>query len=470
MTNTVKIHLLLLCLTLTDLCGQTFKTNHNAALVLLRPTFEAGGASGPISSANALDPQGIAVHPQTGRIWISDAAWHRVTSFSPFPELTNGNVATIFLGQANYVSSSSGHSSQKANNPGRLTIGPDNNLILVDRLNHRLLVFANANILGFFPVASQVIGQSLFNTNASGITSSALESPTGAFVASNGDLWVADGGNNRVLRFPGYVAQGNGPTADLVLGQALFTTDALGSGADEMAFPTDLLIDSAGTLWVVDQGNNRILKFPNAAGLGNGAPATVVLGQAGFGTNLATTTATGFFGPNSIAMTPGGRLYVSDINNHRVVWFDNVASLPSGSPASGVLGQNDFTSNESATTRNRIRNPDQIALDSAGRLYVTQGFPARAVVFAPSPTIAVSGKKKVVTTKSRQIITGTSTALAGAGSVQWRIGKKGWKPAAGITSWRIKAKLSTGRNKIFVRSTDQAGMTSPEQRVTVIRR
>src|SRR4029077_954826 len=64
----------------------------------------------------------------------------------------------------------------------------------------------------------------------------------GLAIDSSGNLWVSDGLNNRVLRYPASAlgAQpSNDPAADLVLGQPDFVTTAL---------PKDFAITSKGTL------------------------------------------------------------------------------------------------------------------------------------------------------------------------------------------------------------------------------
>jgi hypothetical protein len=51
-----------------------------------------------------------------------------------------------------------------------------------------------------------------------------------------------------------------------------------------MASPVVTLIDPAGTLYVSENNNNRILLFKNAATKANGAPADGVIGQPDFTT------------------------------------------------------------------------------------------------------------------------------------------------------------------------------------------
>src|SRR5579872_6036672 len=78
-------------------------------------------------------------------------------------------------------------------------------------------------------------------------------------------LYVADAGNNRVLAWKNATAFTKGDFADKVIGQRDFlTTVPKGPGTDlitGLSSPAGLAVDNAGNLYVVDAGNNRILRY-----------------------------------------------------------------------------------------------------------------------------------------------------------------------------------------------------------------
>src|SRR5580658_8705313 len=163
----------------------------------------------------------------------------------------------------------------------------------------------NARVLGWNNVASYqmgnpadvVLGQSSTSSLAGNGTNDSLgfnqtSGPFGMAVdPATGNLYVADPGNNRILRFPAPFSNAGNFTPDAVIGQAAFTTNGAGASASALSSPVALAFDSAGNLWVSDNGNNRVVRFPAAtlAGLpGTTAPqADVVLGQKGFGSGTA---------------------------------------------------------------------------------------------------------------------------------------------------------------------------------------
>ncbi|HEY1336466.1 MAG TPA: hypothetical protein VGF59_03105, partial [Bryobacteraceae bacterium] len=95
-------------------------------------------------------------------------------------------------------------------------------------------------------------------------------------------LYVADSGNNRVLAWKNATAFRNGQPADLVIGQPdMFTTGPQGPGIGlqtGLFNPFGLAVRPNGDLWVVDGGNNRVLKYPKPFSQSDQFP-TQVIGQ-----------------------------------------------------------------------------------------------------------------------------------------------------------------------------------------------
>lgn len=154
----------------------------------------------------------------------------------------------------------------------------------------------------------------------------------------NGILYLPDYANSRILGFTTFPTTNNASAA-FALGQPGLTTNAVGTGAGQMTRPQSVKAGN-GKLLVSDYGNSRVLIW-NTPPTTSGAPADVVVGQAGFGTDTKATTRTGLSAPESIEVA-AGKLIVADSNNNRVLIWNSIPTT-NGAPADLVLGQGDFT-------------------------------------------------------------------------------------------------------------------------------
>ena len=259
---------------------------------------------------------------------------------------SDGMAAVKVLGQADFTSgTSSTTTASTLNIPWGVAVDPTSGKVFVlDTGNNRVLRFASQASLSNGANAEGVLGQADFTTVSAGASSTKMSgNVTGVAVGSDGTLWVADIGNNRVLRFASAASKPNGAAADGVLGQPDFTTVSAGASSTKMKYPYGVAVGSDGTLWVADSGNNRVLRFASAAGKANGDPADGVLGQANFTSNvgLPSASSTTINGTRGVAVDSNGTLWVTDGNNNRVLFFDpnpsSNANLSTLALSSGTL-------------------------------------------------------------------------------------------------------------------------------------
>jgi len=211
-------------------------------------------------------------------------------------------------------------------------------------------------------------------------------------------------GNNRVLRFDHAASKANGANADGVLGQLIFTANLPISGAGGMAYPTGIAIDGSGTLWVGDNFDNRVLRFNNAASKPNGASADGVLGQPDFTSANAANSQNGLNSPNGVAIDSSGTLWVADTGNNRVLRFDNATTKANGANADGVLGQAGFVTKGSSATQTTLYHPGGVTVDASGSVWVADSYNNRVLYFVsatlPTATPSPSNTATAIITDS----------------------------------------------------------------------
>ena len=229
--------------------------------------------------------------------------------------------------------------------------GDTPHLYVSDPYNHRVLGFRDVRKLVPGSAADIVIGQPDLATAVCNYPNGSLNLPTqsslcrpiGLLVDGNGNLYVADSYNGRVLRFPTPFSHQGNQQADVVLGKSTFSTPPITDAtARNMYIPYGLAFAGSNGLLVSDQGLNRVLYFPFNNGTftsaDDGAAATKVLGQPDFISSNSGTSDTGMSGPHHLSSDTDGRPYVTDSGNARVLIFDQILNLPNaGAHASFVL-------------------------------------------------------------------------------------------------------------------------------------
>ena len=176
--------------------------------------------------------------------------------------------------------------------------------------------------------------------------------------------------------------------ADVVLGQEDF--DSIGPGLQDGFQNVPAIASDGVRVAVADANNNRVLIW-NSIPMLNGRPPDVVVGQPDFENLLPGTSRETYRGPQAVWID-GGRLFVADTGNSRVLIYNSIPSS-NGAGADIVVGQPDFdTRPEPDLTQSNVEptvsgmlNPVSVTV-SNGRMLVTDlGF-NRVLIFNTVPT------------------------------------------------------------------------------------
>ncbi len=435
-----------------------FVSGQSADVVLGQTSFTANS---PGSLPNRFSyPESVAMDPTTGKVFVGDSNNYRILRFSSTAAAISGANPEAVIGQANFTANLANQG--VAVGPNGLSffyqifVDSQGRLWVADSSNNRVLCFYMASFLGNNPPADLVLGQGSFTTSTSATTATGMNYPAGVWVDADDTLWVADFDNNRVLRFDDVTSKIPGGAADGVLGQVNFTSAGSVTSASGMSAPSSLSVDEGGRLWVADTYNHRILRFDNPSALPNGSAASGVLGQLDFVANSRATTAAKLDNPYGVRAIADGSVWIGDWLNKRVIGHFNAASKPSGAAADVVLGQPDFTTATSGVSASKMEGPVNISPGPNGSLFVAEYGNHRVLRFSPvkSPTLAIV-TKPATTTRKKLTIRGT--AAGSLTSVQYKVGSGAPKTANGTTSWSFSAPLKRGKNVITVYAVGPGG-------------
>lgn len=345
-----------------------------SVLALCSPSCSNSGGGGGGGSSGGTDPSPeiSAVNPADGSTISADAliVVRFNKTMAPTTLRLGGNLAPESDGGiwsatalANDTLTVSPLGSWTAMSDRKLTVNasdPDGNPV-----STLLLTFQIPIDLRTGQDASVVVGQSDFTSgdeNQGGTTSaSGLSLPVGA--PSEGSLYLADQGNNRILGYISIPAT-SGAGADFVLGQTSFLEGSGSTSDSHFNLPLRTATDEDGRLLLLDSGNNRVMIWSSLPT--SNVAADVVVGQADFNSNLPGTTASTLSSPRGMAVA-GEMLIVADSGNNRVLLWDEIPTTD-GAPADVVVGQQTFESGDAGLSSSRLNDPGGVWSD--GRILV----------------------------------------------------------------------------------------------------
>lgn len=114
----------------------------------------------------------------------------------------------------------------------------------------------------------------------------------------------------------------------------------------------------------------------------NNMPAGGVLGQSDFTSNQSGSTSQSLNSPSGIAVDPTtGKLFVVDRYNNRVLRWSSADKMKNGSAAEAVLGQPDFKTVSNGLSASKLNDPLRAFVDNSGRLWVSDYLNNRVLRF-----------------------------------------------------------------------------------------
>ena len=271
------------------------------------PTYTAAFGTG------LNDPQGIAVDARNN-VWVTDAGQNRVEEFSGAGKLLHS-----------FTKSGAG----RLNGPTAIAVAPAGQVYVADTGDNRVVEYG---------ATGAFVRQ---YTTANG---KALSRPQGVATDAAGDLFVSDTGNSRVLEF--------GPTGAYL--------KSLTSG---LGRPEGLSLDASGDVYVADSGladsgPDQVVEL---------SPVGAVIGRIGSSTSSSLG---GLSNPSDVALDSSGHLFVAEPD------FSMAMEFRTDGPYLNEFG---------AVGPGELADAVAIAVAPGGRIYVADSGNGRIVEFTPAP-------------------------------------------------------------------------------------
>jgi len=241
----------------------------------------------------------------SGVLYLVDTGNHRIRRISA----AGDTITTIAgTGTAGFSGDGEAATSARLNAPAGIYVDASGNVYLADTGNHRIRKISSSGIITTIAGRDTTAGLFIDDTTA---TAATLSAPSGVFVDTAGNIYIADTNNHRIRR----IAAGDSSITTVAgTGDPGFAGDGDLPIQARLAFPAAVFGDSAGALYVADRFNNRVRRINPSGNI------TTVAGTGDFGgggdggaANLAQ-----LANPSGVFLDRAGRLFIADAGNHRI--------------------------------------------------------------------------------------------------------------------------------------------------------
>jgi trimeric autotransporter adhesin len=200
-----------------------------------------------------------------------------------------------------------------------------------------------------------------FLGNGGQATSTAISYPVGVAVDSAGNIYIADRTSEEIRK----VTASTGIISSVAGNEDQgYSGDGGAATSAELNLPNGVALDTAGNIYIVDNGNNRIRKVTVSTGIistvaGNGTAGYSGDGGAAINAKLDN--------PSGVAVDGAGNIYIADYDNdviRKVTASTGIISTLAGDGAVGYVGDG------GPATSAELYWPTGVAVDTAGNIYI----------------------------------------------------------------------------------------------------
>ena len=260
------------------------------------------------------------------------------------------------------------------NTPFKVAVDISGNLFIADFLNHRIrMVTKNTGIITTIAGNGVSTGDSFgtFGGDGGPATSAGLNGPHEVAFDISGNVFIADSFNQLirlVTKSTGIITTYAGGSGYAFIGDGGPATSA------GLSYPFGVALDISGNVFIADGANHRIRVVTRSSGIittfaGNGATSNMGISGT-FSGDGGPATSAGLDGPWSVAFDTSGNMFIADRENSRIRLVTKSTGIITTYAGGGA---SPFSGDGSPATSVAIANPEGVAFDISGNVFITDG-------------------------------------------------------------------------------------------------
>jgi hypothetical protein len=312
-----------------------------------------------------------------GNMYIADANNNRIRKVTA----STGIITTVAGGGTGGLGDGGLATSAKLFTPFGVFVDSLDNIFIADKNNFRIRkVEASTGIIN--TIAG--IGTQGFSGDGGLAINSELNSPSGVSVDNLGNVYIADGGNNRIRKIN--VSTGIINTI-AGTGFASFGGDGGLANMATLNFPYCIFLDGSNNIYFSDRNNKRIRKITSSTNIINTVAGNGITGFSGDGASAINAKLNNPFG---VAVDAMGNVYIADAGNNRIRKVEVSTGIISTVAGNGIIG---YSGDGSLATQATINNPYGVFVDIYNSIYIadTDNSRIRKVFYSPTSLLENEG-------------------------------------------------------------------------------
>ena len=314
-----------------------------------------GGDGGPATRAQLGYSQGVTVDG-AGNLYIADSDNHRIRKV----DAATGTISTIAgTGEQDYGGDGGPAARAQLGYPSGVAVDGAGNLYISDFRNNRIRKVDAAT--GTISTIAGT-GEQGYSGDGGPAIEAQFSQLHGVAVDAVGNVYIGDYWSHRVRK----VEAATGTISTIAgTGEQGYGGDGGPATQAQLRYPSGVTVDGAGNLYIADEWNHRVRKVEAATGTISTIAGT---GEWGYGGDGGPATQAQLRYPSGVTVDGAGNFYIADSGNNRIRKVSAFTGTISTIAGTGEWG---YSGDDGPATQARLGNPQGVAADGAGNLYIS---------------------------------------------------------------------------------------------------